>query len=111
MNDNGLRYRLRALRLALGLSQEEVADIIGVSIPTMSLWERGLIDSEYGQAITDALNSIKEKQSKKFGFWYDGFVEAQTAMNEVTVWIELEGHAPTEVIKRAKDMALMFSNL
>ena len=109
-NGIGLNYRMRAFRLALGLSQEEVGELVGVSNVTISLYERGLIDSEYSQPISDALYAVKEKLVARYGYWYDDYIELETAMTEIRVWIELEGHAPTDVIRRAKDMAVAFSN-
>ena len=111
MEDNRLNYRMRALRLALGLSQEEVGAIIGVSNVTVSLYERGLIDSSYCNDIAGALYDVIQVKVGRYGYWYDSYIELQTALNEIQVWIELEGHAPVDVIQRAKDKAAAFEKV
>ncbi len=110
-NNNRLNYKMRALRLAVGLTQEELAALIGVSNCTVSLYERGLIDTEYTQAISDALHGIKEKLAARYGYWYGPYIELQAALNEITVWTELEGYVPAEVIKTAKDRTVAFQNV
>ena len=107
----GLNYKMRAFRIALGLTQEEVADMVGTSNVTVSLYERGLIDSGWAQKISDALYAVKEKQANKYGYWYDAFIELQTALNEITVWTDLNGRVPVEVIKRAKELSAAFTNI
>ena len=110
MND-GVCYKMRAFRMALGLSQEEVGEMVGASNAMISLYERGLYDSCYATKIQEALHAVKKSKIEKYGYWYERYIECLTALNEVEVWSELEGHIPESVIRKAKDAAVIFSNV
>lgn len=105
-------YKNRALRMALGLNQEEVAVLIGVSIGTVSMYERDLIDGDiYDVPIMNALNEIKDRMTKKMGYWYNAYIDNKAALHEIEVYLELEGSVPKEVISHAKTCAVAFSGV
>ena len=111
MEPNRLNYRIRAFRQALGITQEELGALVGVSNFLISLHERGMYDVDGRQnELMQALYEVQQRKAAVYGYWYNNYVELQTALNEVQVWIELEGRAPTEVIRHAKDLAVAFSN-
>lgn len=107
-----MNYRMRALRKALGVTQEEVGAIIGVSNVIVSLYERGLIDgSGYDNVIYQALYSIRERMVKKYGYWYNSYIDLKASVIEVEIWTDFEGHVPDSVIRTAKDCAVAFSEI
>lgn len=109
-NETKLCYKLRALRQALGLSQEEVADMIGMSIAFISMWERDIIDGmDYENDIARALHQVMERKVKAVGYWYRVHIEAKAAMYEIDAWMEFVGHVPPLVINRARECTLRFS--
>lgn len=111
-NESKLCYKLRALRQALGLSQEEVADMIGMSNAFISLWERDLIDgTDYENDISQALHQVKERMVNTVGYWYSAHIDAKAALYEIDAWMELTGHVPTSVIKHAKACVVQFAEV
>lgn len=103
-------YKNRALRMALGLTQEEVAAMIGVCTATVCMYERDLLDGDtYDNQIAQALGGIRKHQNEKYGYWYDAYVDNKAAMHEIEIYLEFEKTVPTEVIKYAKACAQRFS--
>lgn len=51
----------RAIRIAAGLSQADMADEVGVSVATISRWEAGLVTphSDHMAAYSDALAELR----------------------------------------------------
>lgn len=57
---------LRIARLKLGLSQQDLAQIVGVSVVTIYRWEKGGIMSDLSLIkLSKALKYAKEKQAPK----------------------------------------------
>ena len=105
-------YRNRAMRMALGLKQEEVADLIGISIGMVSMYERDLVDGEaYDAPIANALNEVKARMVQKMGYWYNAYIDNKAALHEIEVHLELDGNVPAEVISHAKTCAIVFSGV
>jgi len=105
-------YKMRALRLALGVSQAEIGELVGVSATHIDMYERGLkhfdmVESE----VYTALSDIRDKYIEKYGYWYDIYIELKTDINVLDIWVEFEGHAPTEIIKKAKESASAFVHI
>jgi transcriptional regulator with XRE-family HTH domain len=69
--------RFRKARLIQGLTQTELADLLGVSIVTVSKWENGqsfpkakrlnAVASVLHTTVSDLLNEAEEKEWKKNG--------------------------------------------
>lgn len=57
------RNDLRERRKALGLSQMELARLVGVSLPTIQIWERGVSKPkpENREKLERVLNELEEK--------------------------------------------------
>ena len=109
-NDIRLNYKMRALRLALGLTQEEVGELIGCSNVVISLYERGVTDSSFAHNIASTLYGVKQRMVDKNGYWYDCYIELQTALHEMQVWQDMQGYVPEHILKNAKTLAAAFSN-
>lgn len=105
-------YKMRALRKACGITQEELADLLGMSTAFVSMYERGLVDTTgYDNDINAILHGIRERLVEKYGYWYDGYLELKTSMNLMEIWYQFEGHCPMEVIQRVKDCSAAFCNI
>lgn len=107
---NYLNYKTRAYRLALGLTQEEVADMVGISGVSVCLYERGVTDSDYADKIMAVLDDVCDRMTEKYGYWYKSYIALSTSLNEIKVWTEFNGHVPEDIIRQAKDHAVTFSN-
>lgn len=111
-SDPKFHYKMRALRLALGLTQEELSEMVGVSTACISMYERGLI---VGEALKNNVNTclliIRDKLIEKYGYWYDVYLELKTNTNLLDIWLESEGHAPLEIIRKTKESAGAFMNV
>lgn len=104
------RYKMRALRKALGITQEEVGAVLGVSNVIVSLYERGLIDgSAYDASISQALNDIRAELVKRHGDWYNDYIDMRAATEEIAIRMRFDGNVPDRVIRMAKDCAVKFS--
>lgn len=110
-NTNELNFRIRAIRQALGLTQDEVGGLVGISGVIISLYERGLIDSKYGPSIESKLNDVWTMYTKKYGAWYNSYLSLQAATNEIQIWMEINGYVPENIVKKAKACALAFTNM
>jgi len=55
--------RRRAIRVAYGVSQEDMATVLGVSRLTVSMWERGQTEPkpEHAEKYADLLNQMVEE--------------------------------------------------
>lgn len=105
-------YKMRALRLALGVSQAEIGELIGVSTTHIDMYERGLTDDNMVEyEVYTALSGIRDGYIEKYGYWYDIYLELKTDINLLDIWVEFEGHAPTEIIKKAKESASAFVHI
>lgn len=105
-------YKMRALRLALGVTQEELGELCGVSHTLIGLYERGVIDGEdLKNNVNTSLLSVRDKMIEKYGYWYDAYIELKTNINLLDIWIENEGHAPIEIIQKAKESASAFVHI
>lgn len=105
-------YKNRALRMALGLTQEEVAALIDVSIATVSLYERDMIDgSYYDNIISQELLSIKDRMVNRIGYWYDAYIDNKAALHEIEIYLDFDKTVPKEVIAYAKVCAVRFSEV
>lgn len=110
-NETKLCYKLRALRQALELTQEEVADMIGTSNAFVSLYERDIIDgTDYENDISQTLHKVKERKEKAVGRWYGAHIDAKAALFEIDAWMKFEGHVPANVIHLARDCTRCFSD-
>lgn len=107
---NRLNYKMKAMRLALGLTQDELGGLVGISGVVISLHERGLIDSSYATAIESKLQDVWEKKVAKYGYWYNYYLSLQSATNEIQIWLDAEGYVPDGVMNNAKACAVAFSN-
>ncbi len=111
-HDPKYHYKMRALRRALDVSQEELGELIGVSSTLISMYERGIVE---GKSINDEVNlslsMVRERLVDKYGYWYDAYIELKCATNLLDTWVKLEGHAPLDVIRRAKECACAFMNI
>lgn len=111
-SDHKIHYKMRALRLALGLTQEELGELCGVSHTLIDLYERGVInDEDYKINVNTSLSIIRDKLIEKYGYWYDTYIELKTNLNLLDIWIEFEGHAPIEIIQKAKESASAFVHI
>lgn len=105
-------YKMRALRLALGVSQAEIGELIGVSSTYIDMYERGLNHFDMIESEVDtALSGIRDKYIEKYGYWYDVHLELKTDINLLDIWIEFEGHAPIEIIKKVKESASAYVHI
>lgn len=105
-------YKMRALRIALGISQGEMAELVDVSTSLISMYERGTIDGgSLENNINASLSAIRDRMIEKYGYWYDSYVELKTSTNLIDVWIEFEGYVPIEIIKKAKESSAAFMNI
>lgn len=105
-------YKMRALRLALDVSQEELGELCDVSHATIGLYERGVIDGEnLENNVNTSLLRIRDKLIEKYGYWYDVHVELKTNLNLLDIWMEFEGRAPIEIIQKAKESAAAFVHI
>lgn len=110
--DHKFHYKMRALRLALGLTQEELSEMAGVSTACISMYERGLIGGEtLENDVNTCLLIIRDKLIEKYGYWYDTYIELKTNLNLLDIWIEFEGRAPIEIIQKAKESAAAFVHI
>ena len=111
-DDHKFHYKMRALRLALGVSQEELGELCGVSHTLIGLYERGIINGEdLKNNVNTSLLIVRDKLIEKYGYWYDAYVELKTNLNLLDIWIEFEGHAPIEIIQKAKESAAAFVHI
>lgn len=111
-DDPKFHYKMRALRLALGLTQEELGELCGVSHTYIGLYERGVVDCEdLENNVNTSLLRIRDKQIEKYGYWYDAYVELKTNLNLLDIWIENEGRAPIEIIQKSKESAAAFVHI
>lgn len=111
-DDPKFHYKMRALRLALCLTQEELGELCGVSHTYIGLYERGVIDCEdLENNVNTSLSCVRDKLIEKYGYWYDAYVELKTNINLLDIWIENEGHAPIEIIRKAKEAASAFVHI
>jgi DNA-binding XRE family transcriptional regulator len=99
---NCLNYKARAYRLALGLTQEEVANRVGISGKSVCVYERGIADSMYATQIMAVLNEEYARMAEKHGPWYKSYIPLSTALNEIKVWIDFEGYVPESIVRAAK---------
>lgn len=112
VKDPKFYYRMRALRKACGITQEELGDLLGMSNAFVSMYERGLVDTTvYDNDINAILHDIRDRLVKKYGYWYDSYLELKTSMNLMEIYIQFEGQAPVEVIQRVKDCSVGFANI
>lgn len=108
-SNHKFHYKMRALRLALGVSQEELGELCGVSHTLIDLYERGVINDEDNKInVNTSLSIIRDRLIEKYGYWYDAYVELKTNINLIDIWIEFEGHAPIEIVQKAKESASAF---
>ncbi|WP_445599626.1 LexA family protein [Azospirillum sp. A39] len=63
---NPLAERIRRLRKSRGLNQHEFAELLGVSQPTVSRWERGMQEPEFDQIV--ALSDLAGETPQQFAF-------------------------------------------
>lgn len=111
-DDPKFHYKMRALRLALGVSQEELGELAGVSHTLIGLYERGEIDGQYLEFdVNTSLSRVRDKLIEKYGYWYDTYVELKTNLNLLDIWIKFEGRAPIEIIQKAKESAAAFVHI
>lgn len=113
MNDkemaNCLNYKARAYRLALGLTQEEVANRVGISGVSVCVYERGIVDSMYATQIMAVLDDECAQMTEKLGPWYKSYITLSTALNEIRVWTDFEGYVPESIVRAAKRAAKNYS--
>lgn len=111
-DDPKFHYKMRALRLALGVSQEELGELCDVSHTMIGLYERGVIDGEYLEInVNTSLSRVRDKMIEKYGYWYDAYLELKTNLNLLDIWMEFEGRAPIEIIQKAKESAAAFVHI
>jgi transcriptional regulator with XRE-family HTH domain len=111
-DDPKSHYKMHALRLALGLTQEELGELCGVSHTYIGLYERGTVDGEYLENnVNTSLSGIRDKLIEKYGYWYDAYIELKTNLNLLDIWMEFEGRAPIEIIQKAKESAAAFVHI
>jgi transcriptional regulator with XRE-family HTH domain len=57
----------KSIRVAYGVSQKDVADVLGVSRLTISMWERGQTEpkAEHAQKYAELLHSMSEAPTPK----------------------------------------------
>lgn len=111
-DDPKFHYKMRALRLALGVSQEELGELTGVSSTYISMYERGTVDGEYLEInVNTSLSRVRDKLIEKYGYWYDSYLELKTNLNLLDIWMEFEGRAPIEIIQKAKESAAAFVHI
>jgi transcriptional regulator with XRE-family HTH domain len=110
--EHKFHYKMRALRLALGVTQEEIAELVGVSTVLISMFERGIVGGEtLKNNVNTSLSTIRDRLIEKYGYWFDAYVELKTNINLMDIWIEFEGHAPMNVIRKAKESAAAFVHI
>lgn len=112
-SDPKFHYKMCALRLALGVTQEELGELCGVSHTLIGLYEqRGVIDGECLEInVNTSLSCVRDKMIEKYGYWYDAYIELKTNLNLLDIWIKNEGHAPIEIIRKAKESAAAFVHI
>ena len=111
-DDPKFNYKMRALRMALGVSQEELGDLIDVSTSLISMYERGTVNNEELEInVNTLLSRIRDKLIERYGYWYDAYVELKTNINLLDIWMEFEGRAPIEIIQKAKESAAAFVHI
>ena len=87
-DDPKFHYKMRALRLALSVSQEELGELTGVSSTCISMYERGIVDGEYLEInVNTSLSNVRDKMVEKHGYWYDAYVELKTNLNLLDICI------------------------
>lgn len=109
--DIRMYYRARAKRQAVGLTQDELATLVGVSNVTISLYERGYQGSTYDVDIMKTIDNVWNTLVEKYGYWYDAYLNMVTGANEVKVWADFEGHVPENIIRKAKEAATAFASI
>ena len=111
INTNTINYHMRAVRIALNISQEELAVMIDKSIAYISLWERGLINNEsVTNDISQALDTIKQRGISENGEWYGAYIDTLSSMIEIDVYKRLTGSVPDAVVKLSKIHCIRWSN-
>lgn len=111
-DDPKFHYKMRALRLALGVSQEELGELTGVSSTYIGLYERGVLVGGYLENnVNTSLSGIRDKLIEKYGYWYDAYIELKTNINLLDIWMEFEGRAPIEIVQKAKESAAAFVHI
>lgn len=59
----GMEISIKELRLALGMTQAQLADSVGVDVMTVSCWERGL-HAPRGRAVLRELEKLKKQAAR-----------------------------------------------
>jgi transcriptional regulator with XRE-family HTH domain len=57
----------RSIRIAYGVSQKDIADVLGVSRLTVSMWERGQTEpkAEHAQKYAELLQSMSQEPAQE----------------------------------------------
>ncbi len=102
-----LCYVIRAYRMAIGVTQMELAYAIDRSAGFVSMYERGLAD---GSGLETKMRRFLVKVAKQKKLDSD-FYDAKATLILCDIYTKQKGDAPSDVLENAKEKCRKFANM